>query len=107
MNQRRVTLTEAAQMLGVHRNTVRNWVLDGRFDTAAKETRGGLEQWTIDESEILTERLARPRKRSSDESLGDTAWVIHDLATRLADAEARAARAEAKLEELRRDDEPR
>jgi hypothetical protein len=39
--------------------------------------------------------------------MAETAWMIHDLAIRLADAEARAARAETKLEErATRDSKP-
>ncbi len=34
--------------------------------------------------------------------MAETAWMIHDLAIRLADAEARAARAETRLEEFTR-----
>jgi transposase len=97
----RVTLSEAAQILGVHRNTVRNWVVAGKLATAEKRpTSKGLEEWVIDEQEVLELRRSRPRTRTTDQSLGDAAWVIHDLATRLADAEAGAARAEAKLERL-------
>ncbi len=102
MSERRVTLSEAAQILGVHRNTVRNWVLAGRLPSAEKLAEGdGVERWTVAEEEILEIRRDRPRGRTRDGgSLGDEVWVIHDLAIRLADAEARAARAEAKLEEL-------
>ena len=103
MNERRVTLTEAAQILGVHRNTVRNWVIAGKLTSGEKQQRGGVEQWTVDEGEVLNLRRSRPDDKTSDTGpLGETVWVIHDLATRLADAEARAARAEAKLEELTR-----
>ena len=46
-------------------------------------------------------RRDRPAsKNAASEPMGETAWMIHDLAIRLADAEARAARAETKLEEL-------
>jgi len=46
-------------------------------------------------------RRDRPASKSAGgESMSETAWMIHDLAIRLADAEARAARAETKLEEL-------
>ncbi len=102
MSERRVTLSEAAQILGVHRNTVRNWVLAGRLPSAEKVARGdGVERWTVAEDEILEIRRDRPRTKAGDSgSLGDDVWVIHDLAIRLADAEARAARAEAKLEDL-------
>lgn len=102
MSERRVTLSEAAQILGVHRNTVRNWVLAGRLPSAEKLAEGdGVERWTVAEEEILEIRRDRPRGRTLEGgSLSDDVWVIHDLAIRLADAEARAARAEAKLEEL-------
>ncbi len=102
MSERRVTLTEAAQILGVHRNTVRNWVLAGRLATADKQGQAdGVERWTVAEHEVLEMRRDRPRTKTGDGgSLGDDVWVIHDLAIRLADAEARAARAEAKLEDL-------
>ena len=102
MTERRVTLTEAAQILGVHRNTVRNWVIAGRFPTANKQAQAdGVEQWTVAEHEVLELRRDLPRTKTGDGgSLGDDVWVIHDLAIRLADAEARAARAEAKLEDL-------
>ncbi len=102
MSERRVTLTEAAQILGVHRNTVRNWVLAGRLATADKQGQAdGVEQWTVAEDEVLEMRRDRPRTKTGDGgSLGDDVWVIHDLAIRLADAEARAARAEAKLEDV-------
>ena len=104
MNERRVTLSEAAQILGVHRNTIRNWVMAGKLTSGVKQQRSdGVEQWTVDEGEILDMRHSRPDAKKADTgSLGETVWVIHDLATRLADAEARAARAEAKLEELTR-----
>ncbi len=102
MTERRVTLSEAAQILGVHRNTVRNWVLAGRLPSAEKHgLGGGVERWTVAEEEILEIRRNRPRtKAGATGSLGDEVWVIHDLAIRLADAEARAARAEARLDEL-------
>ncbi len=104
MTDRRVTLSEAAQILGVHRNTVRNWVLAGRLATADKQVHAdGVARWTVAEHEVLEMRRDRPRTKTGDGgSLGDDVWVIHDLAIRLADAEARAARAEAKLEELTR-----
>ncbi len=55
----------------------------------------------VAEDEILEIRRDRPRGRTLEGgSLGDEVWVIHDLAIRLADAEARAARAEARLDEL-------
>jgi transcriptional regulator with XRE-family HTH domain len=104
MTERRVTLSEAAQILGVHRNTVSNWVLAGRLPSAEKLAEGdSVERWTVAEDEILEIRRDRPRGRTLEGgSLGDEVWVIHDLAIRLADAEARAARAEARLEELRK-----
>ena len=104
MSEERVTLSEAAQMLGVHRNTIRNWVMSGKLTTGEKHQRSaGVEQWTVDEGEILDMRRSRPGDKTPDTgSFGEAVWVIHDLATRLADAEARAARAEAKLEELTR-----
>ena len=102
MTERRITLSEAAQILGVHRNTVRNWVMANKLTTAEKsEQVDGVERWTVAEDEILQIRRDRPRTKAEvSGSLGDYVWVIHDLAIRLADAEARAARAEAKLEEL-------
>lgn len=95
-------MSEAAQILGVHRNTVRNWVMADRLATAEKQEQAdGVERWTVAEDEILEIRRDRPRTKAGDSgSLGDDVWVIHDLAIRLADAEARAARAEARLEEL-------
>ena len=104
MNERRVTLSEAARILGVHRNTVRNWVMAGKLVSGEKQQRsGGVEQWTVDEGEILGMRRSRRGDKTSDTgSPGEAVWVVHDLATRLADAEARAARAEARLEELTR-----
>jgi hypothetical protein len=101
MNQGRVTLSEAAQLLGVHRNTIRNWVLAGKLTSGEKHQRSdGVEQWTVSEDEILGLRRDRPASKSADsEPMAETAWMIHDLAIRLADAEARAARAETKLEE--------
>ena len=102
MNEERVTLSEAAQILGVHRNTIRNWVMSGKLTTGEKHQRSdGVEQWTVAEDEILGFRRDRsPSKGPGSESITETAWMIHDLAIRLADAEARAARAETKLEEL-------
>ena len=102
MNEERVTLSEAAQILGVHRNTIRNWVMAGKLTTGEKhQGSDGVEQWTVAEDEILGMRRDRsPSKGSGSESITETAWMIHDLAIRLADAEARAARAETKLEEL-------
>ena len=38
--------------------------------------------------------------------MAETAWMIHDLAIRLADAEARAARAETQLEQFTTDTQP-
>jgi excisionase family DNA binding protein len=104
MNEQRLTLSEAAAALGVHRNTIRNWIKAGKLPSASKTRDGdGVEQWTIDEDEILAMRRGRPQSRtSSTESTSETVWVIHDLAIRLADAEARAAAAEAKLEALTR-----
>ncbi len=104
MNEGRVTLSGAAQILGVHRNTIRNWVMTGKLTTGEKHQRSdGVEQWTVSENEILEMRRDRPVSKSAgSESMAETAWMIHDLAIRLADAEARAARAEAKLEELTR-----
>ena len=101
MSEERVTLSQAAQILGVHRNTIRNWVMSGKLTTGEKHQRSdGVEQWTVSEGEILGMRRQRsPSKGSGGESLGETVWMIHDLAIRLADAEARAARAETKLEE--------
>ena len=102
MSEERVTLSEAAQILGVHRNTIRNWVMAGKLTSGEKlERSDGVEQWTVSEEEVLGMRRDRPRSKSADnESMGETVWMIHDLAIRLADAEARAARAEAKLEEF-------
>ncbi len=104
MSEERVTLSEAAQILGVHRNTIRNWVMAGKLTTGEKHQRSdGVEQWTVTEDEILGLRRDRPVSKSAGgESLGETVWMVHDLAIRLADAEARAARAETKLEELTR-----
>ncbi len=80
---------------GVHRNTARNWVLASMLPSAEKHGQsGGVERWTIAEEEILEIRRDRPPGRTpGGGSLGDEVWVIHDLAIRLADAEARAARA--------------
>lgn len=102
MSEERVTLSEAAQILGVHRNTIRNWVMAGKLTSGEKHQRSdGVEQWTVAEDEILGMRRNRPRSKSAEgESLGETVWVIHDLAIRLADAESRAARAETRLEQL-------
>ena len=101
MNEERVTLSQAAQILGVHRNTIRNWVMAGKLTSGEKHQRSdGVEQWTVAEKEILGMRRDRsPSKGSGSESMAETAWMIHDLAIRLAGAEARAARAETKLEE--------
>ena len=103
MSEERVTLSQAAQILGVHRNTIRNWVMGGKLTTGEKHKRSdGVEQWTVSEEEILGLRRDRPRSKSDDsESMAEAVWMIHDLAIRLADAEARAARAETKLEETR------
>ena len=102
MSEERVTLSEAAQILGVHRNTIRNWVMAGKLTTGEKHQHSdGVEQWTVSEDEILGLRRDRPAPKSAGgEPMGETVWMIHDLAIRLADAEARAARAETKLEEL-------
>ena len=102
MNEGRVTLSEAAQLLGVHRNTIRNWVLAGKLATGEKHQRSdGVEQGTVSEEEILGLRRESPVSKSgASEPMAETAWMIHDLAIRLADAEARAARAETKLDEL-------
>jgi excisionase family DNA binding protein len=102
MNEQRLTLSEAAAALGVHRNTIRNWIKAGKLPSADKHRDGvDIEQWTIDEGEVLAMRRSRPHPRTSgSESTSETVWVIHDLAIRLADAEARAATAEAKLETL-------
>ena len=102
MNEERVTLSEAAELLGVHRNTIRNWVMAGKLTTGEKHHRSdGVEQWTVSEEEILGMRRDRPASTSGGgEPMAETIWMIHDLAIRLADAEARAARAETKLEEL-------
>jgi len=101
MSEERVTLSEAAQILGVHRNTIRNWVMSGKLTTGEKHQRSdGVEKWTVSEEEILGLRRDRPAPKSAGgEPMGETVWMIHDLAIRLADAEARAARAETKLEE--------
>ena len=109
MSEGRVTLSEAAQILGVHRNTIRNWVMAGRLTTGEKHQRSdGVEQWTVSENEILGLRRDRPASTSGGgEPMAETMWMIHDLAIRLADAEARAARAETKLEErANRDSKP-
>ena len=109
MSEERVTLSQAAQILGVHRNTIRNWVMAGKLTTGEKhQGSDGVEQWTVAEDEILGMRRDRsPSKGSGSESITETAWMIHDLAIRLADAEARAARAETKLEErANRDSKP-
>ncbi len=109
MSEERVTLSQAAKILGVHRNTIRNWVMAGKLTTGEKHQRSdGVEQWTVSEDEILGMRRDRPAsKNAGSESLAETVWMIHDLAIRLADAEARAARAETKLEErANRDSKP-
>jgi hypothetical protein len=109
MNESRVTLSEAAELLGVHRNTIRNWVMAEKLTTGEKHQRGGgVGQWTVSEEEILGLRRDRPvSKNAASEPMAETAWMIHDLAIRLADAEARAARAETKLEErATRDSKP-
>ena len=109
MSEERVTLSEAAQILGVHRNTIRNWVMSGKLTTGEKYQRSdGVEQWMVSENEILGMRSDRPASKSvGGEPMAETAWMIHDLAIRLADAEARAARAETKLEErTNRDSKP-
>ena len=75
--------------------------MDGKLPSAEKQQTGdSIERWTINEDEIINVRRTRPRAKTDTASLSETVWVIHDLATRLADAEARAARAETKLEEL-------
>ena len=100
MSEQRLTLSEAAQILGVHRNTIRNWVMSGKLTSGEKHQRSdGTEQWTVAEDEILGFPRKRPSKGAGSDSLDETVWMIHDLAIRLADAEARAARAEAKLEQ--------
>jgi excisionase family DNA binding protein len=103
MNEQRLTLSEAADLLGVHRNTIRNWIKAGKLPSADKHRDGdGVDRWTIDEDEILAMRR-RPRVgTTATEPAGEAVWVIHDLAIRLADAEARAAAAEAKLDQLTR-----
>ena len=101
MSEQRLTLSEAAQILGVHRNTIRNWVMSGKLTTGDKRPRGdGTEQWTVAEDEILGLRRKRPSKEAGSDSLDETVWMIHDLAIRLAEAEARAARAETRLEQF-------
>ena len=102
MSEENVTLSEAAQILGVHRNTIRNWVMSGKLTTGEKRQRGdGTEQWTVAEEEILALRRQRPPTKSAgSDSADETIWMIHDLAVRLADAEARAARAETQLEQF-------
>ena len=46
MSEERVTLSEAARILGVHRNTIRNWVMAGKLTTGEKHQRSeGVEQW--------------------------------------------------------------
>ena len=76
-------------------------MLAGKLTTGEKHQRSdGVEQWTVSEEEILGMRRDRPASKSAGgEPTAETAWMIHDLAIRLADAEARAARAETKLEE--------
>lgn len=61
----RLTISEAAEAAGVHRNTVRNWVKSGKLDTARLEDTAGGEVWRIDRDELaakgyLTEAAKQP-----------------------------------------------
>lgn len=55
----RITMREAAEVAGVHRNTVRNWVKSGKFDTARLEADpdGSGEIWRIDRDELEDQGL--------------------------------------------------
>lgn len=92
----RLTLTEAAEFCGVHRNTVRGWVKAGRLDTARLEEgrAQGQQVWRVDADELREKGLVKgpAGPQRSDE--------VQALVEALRDCERRAARAEARLEEL-------
>ena len=52
----RITMREAAEVAGVHRNTVRNWVKGGKLEKALLEPDpdGRGEIWLIDRAELRT-----------------------------------------------------
>ena len=49
-----ITMREAAEVAGVHRNTVRNWVRSGKVDTVRLEAGpdGSGDIWRIDRDEL-------------------------------------------------------
>lgn len=48
----RITMTEAADLAGVHRNTIRNWAKSGKLTSAVLEDEDGVKVWRIDRDEV-------------------------------------------------------
>ena len=80
MNEERVTLSEAAQILGVHRNTIRNWVMAGKLTTGENVTITGFGTFKVSNRAARmgvnprnpTERISIPAMRVPSFKAGKT-----------------------------------
>lgn len=61
-NQPKVTLAQAARMVGVHRNTVKNWQREGKLASAEKMFERGIEVWYVSPAEVV--EVARQSKEA-------------------------------------------
>jgi len=50
--QSKIRMTEAAKLVGVHRNTLRNWRTSGKLKSAEKVQENGAPIWYVDQAEV-------------------------------------------------------
>jgi len=74
MTDERVTITDAAGLLGVHRNTVRNRIRRGMYPSARLDDDGhGGQVWTVDRADLdLPEGLGLPPRETRETPRGPT-----------------------------------
>jgi peptidoglycan hydrolase CwlO-like protein len=108
------TISQAARIAGVHRNTVRRYLDAGKFPGAFREDRAA--PWQIPISELIAAGLKirapstrDPEGQQRDRALRDMqrqidslAAQVHDLTRRAESAEALLAERERRIEDLQR-----
>jgi excisionase family DNA binding protein len=109
-----LSITEAAELTGRHRNTIRNWILEGRLRHVREEPySGGTRYLLLDDemqsmiaipgpsSALPTTRGGWDRLVAQVRGLAELAGEGAEVQRRLAEAEAEVERLEAENRELR------
>lgn len=78
-NQAKITLQQAARLVGLHVNTIKNWRRAGRLTTAELLTEKGIQVWYVDPNEII--QIATQTKATIDQSYPDNSHVQEPTAT--------------------------